>query len=188
MTSELRRRKFEPVNNHLRIDRKEVEMRTKCLVVSSCTGDKSDHGCSPQLKLREDDFTTAAKRRDAERKAATWLKPAAEMYTGRQHRLMMDGLQRLRASSLNANFDLAIVSAGYGLLREAEEIAPYDITFKGKRTSWIRERGLALDIPASVHALVAKYQVVFYLLGNEYLKSIGTLPVPTPKQKFFYFR
>jgi hypothetical protein len=123
-------------------------LQTKCLVVGSCTGQKDDEGCPEELKLREADFGTAANLSKAEERAKDWMKPAGKMYTGRQHSLMMNGVERLRADFDAASFDVAIVSAGYGLISEERLIAPYNITFQGKGLPWVRERGKALQLAA----------------------------------------
>jgi hypothetical protein len=98
-------------------------VQTKCLVVGSCTGQKDGEGCPEELKLKEADFVTAANLSKAEHRAKDWMKPAGKMYTGRQHGLMMNGVEHLRANFDVASFDVAIVSAGYGLLTEERLIA-----------------------------------------------------------------
>jgi hypothetical protein len=161
--------------------------RTKCLVLGSCTGQKDDVDCPEDLKLRETDFSSASGLAKAERKAKRWLKPAGQMYKGRQHTLMMNGVNRLRAGFTKALFDVSIVSAGYGLISEERRIAPYDITFQGKGLPWARERGAALKIPTMTRELLPQYQVVLFLLGKEYLSSLESPPEPAPGQKFIYF-
>ena len=122
-------------------------VQTKCLVVGSCTGQKDDEGCPEELKLTEADFGTTANLLKAEHRAKDWMKPAGKMYTGRQHGLMMNGVKHLRAYFDAASFDVAIVSAGYGLISEERLIAPYNITFQGKGLPWVRERGKTLKLP-----------------------------------------
>jgi hypothetical protein len=162
-------------------------LQTKCLVVGSCTGQKDDEGCPEELKLKEADFGTAANLSKAEHRAKNWVKPAGKMYTGRQHVLMMNGVDHLRADLDAASFDVAIVSAGYGLISEERLIAPYNITFQGKGLSWVRERGKALKLPAMTRELISQYQVVFFLLGKEYLASLDCPLELARDQKFIYF-
>jgi hypothetical protein len=100
---------------------------------------------------------------------------------------MMNGVERLRADFDAASFDVAIVSAGYGLISEERLIAPYNITFQGKGLPWVRERGKALKLPAMTRELLSQYQVVFFLLGKEYLASLDCPLEPTPDQKCIYF-
>lgn len=91
-------------------------LQTKCFIVGSCTGQKDDEGCPKELKLNEADFGTAANLSKAEHRAKDWMRPAGEVYTGRQYVLMMNGVKHLRAYFDAASFDVAIVSAGYGLI------------------------------------------------------------------------
>jgi hypothetical protein len=159
----------------------------RCLILGSCTGQKDDLNCPVELKLKEEHFSDPSRLMRAEGRAKRWLRPAGEMYTGRQHTLMMSGVRRLREGFKQASFDVSIISAGYGLISEARSIAPYDITFQGKGLPWARERGTALKIPSMTRELLSKYQVVFFLLGKEYLSSFGIPPTPEPGQKFIYF-
>jgi hypothetical protein len=73
------------------------------------------------------------------------------------------------------------------LISEKRKIAPYNITFKGKGAPWIRERREALRIPENTRKLLSGYQVVFFLLGKEYLTSLDLPLDPGPGQKFAYF-
>ena len=158
-----------------------------CLVIGSCTGKKDDSNCPDELKLSETDFNSAVNLARAERKSRAWLKPAGEMYKGPQHTLMMKEITRLREGLKEASFDVAVVSAGYGLISERQLIAPYDITFKNKGLRYARARGRFLQIPTKTRELVAKYEIVFFLLGKEYLASLGGPPEPARGQKFVYF-
>jgi hypothetical protein len=160
---------------------------TKCLVLGSCTGQKDDSACPSDLKLREESFAEPLHLLKAEAEAKPWLKPAGEMYTGRQHALMMNGVRYLRQGFRRASFDVSIVSAGYGLISEDRLIAPYNITFQGMGHSRVRARGDLLQIPTMTRDLVTRYQVVFFLLGRENLTSCGIPPLPEPGQRFVYF-
>jgi hypothetical protein len=158
--------------------------QTKCLVIGSCTGEKDDESCPAELKLIEADFENAASLLRAEARAKGWIRPAGEMYIGTQHKLMMHGIERLRTSFSQAVFDVAIISAGYGLISEARKIAPYNMKFQKKDA---RERGKRLDIPAMTRKLLSKYQVIFLLLGENYLASLGDPLNTALQQKFIYF-
>jgi len=161
--------------------------QTRCLVIGSCTGRKDDKGYPEEVKLKLADFETAASLSRAEQSVKGWLRPAGKMYKGLQHTLMMRGVAQLRADFSPATFDVAIVSAGYGLISEEKKIAPYNITFKGKGNPWIRERREALQIPGKTRALLSGYEVVFFLLGKEYLTSLDMPLDPAHGQKFIYF-
>jgi hypothetical protein len=66
----------------------------KILVIGSCTGRKDTRNCPDPLT--EADFADPAlfQRRQAELSA--WALPATELYTGFQHRYMMNGVKALR--------------------------------------------------------------------------------------------
>jgi hypothetical protein len=148
---------------------------------------KDDKGCPEDIRLQEADFETVTSLSGAEKRAKAWLRPAGKMYKGSQHTLMMRGVEHLPTNFSLATFDVAIISAGYGLISERKMIAPYDATFKGKGNPWIRERREGLKIPANTRKLLSDYQVVFFLLGKEYLTSLNLPLDPSPGQKFIYF-
>ena len=119
----------------------------KRLVISSCTGDKLN--CEA---------------------------PAAKMYTGPQHRNLMEGLEQVWKVHGKQTIDLAIISAKHGLLNECKVIAPYDCTFPNGRTKTgkrrIKERSDCLKIHEHTMELIRHYDLVFFLLGNEYVQAL----------------
>ena len=115
----------------------------KRLVISSCTSDKLN--CEA---------------------------PAAKMYTGLQHRRLMEGLKQVRQVYGEQAVDLAIVSAKYGLLSECKVIAPYNCTFQGLRTNEILERSHSLQLHERTKVLIRRYDLVFFLLGKEYVQAL----------------
>ena len=115
----------------------------KRLVISSCTSDKLN--CEA---------------------------PAAKMYTGLQHRRLMEGLEQVRRVYGEQAVDLAIVSAKYGLLSECTIIAPYNSTFQGLRTNEILERSHSLQLHGRTKVLIRRYDLVFFLLGKEYVQAL----------------
>ena len=117
----------------------------KRLVISSCTSDKLN--CEA---------------------------PAAKMYTGLQHRRLMEGLKQVRQVYGEQAVDLAIVSAKYGLLSECKVIAPYNCTFQGLRTNEILERSHSLQLHERTKVLIRRYDLVFFLLGKEYVQALET--------------
>lgn len=159
----------------------------KVLVIGSCTGSKDDCDCPSNIKLTEADFNDAVRLRAREGELARFLKPAAQMYTGRQHTQMMDGIRLLRTAFGRGSCDVAIVSAGYGLVAEDRLIAPYDLTFQGMPKPLIKARGAKLGIPEAIRKLVNDYSVVFLLLGDDYLRSAQPPLVPGDEQKFIAF-
>ena len=122
----------------------------KILVISSCTS----------KKLR--------------RKA-----PAGEIYTGGQHRHLMEGLNKVRNKLGEQVIDLAIISAKHGLLMESDVIEPYDYTFQGLRKEEITEHSDRLQIHDRTQALIEGYGLVFFLMGKEYIQALQ-LPFDVP--------
>ncbi len=122
----------------------------KILVISSCTS----------KKLR--------------RKA-----PAGEIYTGGQHRHLMEGLDKVRGRFGEQAMDLTIISAKHGLLKESDVIEPYNFTFKGLRKREILEHSDRLQIHEKTEASIREYDLVFFLLGKEYVQALQ-LPFDVP--------
>jgi hypothetical protein len=160
-------------------------MRT--LVIGSCTKSKQDGGCPVSLRLTEADFEETGRLRAREKELSKWLLPAAEMYTGRQHTQMMDGVRTLRSAFGYEACQVAIVSAGYGVLAEETQIAPYDITFHGMRKPTVRLRGERLGIPENIRTSIAGHSLIFLLLGDDYLLSICPPLIPADGQKLIAF-
>ena len=138
----------------------------KILVISSCTSKKLNHNA-----------------------------PAAKMYTGQQHTLLMEGVNQVRTRYGQSSLDVAIISAEYGLLNENDVIAPYNVTFQGMRKAEILEKSRRLQLHERVAALIARYDVVLFLLGKEYVQALqlpfgksgekGPVPVPEKVTQIF---
>ena len=116
----------------------------KILVVSSCTS----------KKLR--------------RKA-----PAGKIYTGGQHRYLMEGLEQVRNMFGEQVIELAIISARHGLLMESDVIEPC----LGKEE--ILEHSDRFQIHDKTEALTSGYDLVFFLLGKEFVQALQ-LPFDVP--------
>ncbi len=159
----------------------------RMLAVGSCTKSKQDSDCPVALRLSESDFEDNCRLRAREQELAKWLRPAVEMYTGRQHTQMMEGVRLLRSSFGPDICHVTIVSAGYGVLAEQTPIAPYDITFHGLKKPFIKARGERLSIPGQIRRTLLGYPLVFLLLGDDYLLSVRPPLVPADRQKFIAF-
>ncbi len=159
----------------------------KILVIGSCTGSKNDHGCPKNKKLVEADFDDPVRLRAREAELTNWRKPAAAMYRGRQHTQMMDGVRHIRSTFGADACDVNILSAGYGVIPERQPIVPYNVSFTGRGTSYIKSRGEKLGVPDAIRKLIAGYPVVFLLLGDSYLLSAQPPLVPSSKQRVVAF-
>ena len=112
-------------------------------------------------------------------KKLSYSAPAAQIYIGGQQKYLMEGLEQVRGNYKEQTIDLAIISAKYGLLRESDVISPYNCAFlrrKKERISEqkerILERSKSLKIHEKTEALIACYDLVFFLLGKEYVWSL----------------
>jgi hypothetical protein len=99
--------------------------------------------------------------------------PAGEMYTGLQHRYLMEGVRAVRNSKVRLDIDVAIISAGYGVVSEEDLIAPYERAFNGKTKTEIRELSNRLDIPEESRRFLAEpADLTLVLLGGKYLHAV----------------
>jgi len=167
-----------------REDQEPGHLATRLLVVGSCTSLKRDDGCPHPLSLN--DFRKADRLREREAALAAWRRPAGEMYTGRQHTQAVAGIAALRRRFGHEFAELAIVSAGYGLLREDAPIVPYNITFAtmsgGDARAWARHLGVA----AAVREACAGYPLVVFLLGSRYLDAVEPPLAAGGAQRFVF--
>ena len=100
----------------------------RILVITSCTGRKK---YKPANQLQLEDFLSVERRGVRSTELKSFETSAAEMYTGQQHRYLMAGLEKVWEVYGSAVVDLHIISAGYGLLAEDDDIVPYNVTFSG---------------------------------------------------------
>jgi hypothetical protein len=149
-------------------------MRT--LVITPCSAKKRGDVSEPATAA---DLADPERREVTEARLAAFAHPAAEMYTGTHHRLVMEGLQAVWQHCGREILDVAILSGGYGLLVADQKIIPYDVTFdqfeEEELAGWVDR----LQIAAQTAALVRKYDLVFYLLSGSYL-AVLNLPLDVP--------
>lgn len=157
--------------------------RPRLLVVTPCTEKKR---FKPDRPLTLSDFRDEGHLREREKALSAYTLPAAEMYAGEQHLLVMDGIRLLREAFGPESVDLAILSAGYGLISEEREIAPYAVTFKTMKVGEIDEWGRFLGVRQAFKNKIKDYDLIFILLGEHYLRSLK-LPVPTRADQTLVF-
>jgi len=154
------------------------------LVVTSCTKDKLfPPGFPLARQLLSDDLWDE---RDDERvrrdfgELEPYRQPASQLYRGRQHRLLMQGVELLRQTFGAESVEVNIISAGFGLVDEGEPLPPYNATFAGQPASTIPALARRLGIMQKMQLLLDRpYACAFFLLGESYLLSLG-LPFATP--------
>ncbi len=154
----------------------------KILIVTSCTKDKMIPPLGPHLhqltpeKLwdeRNDDRVT---RNFGE--LDEYRVPANQLYHGRQHLQLMQGVNLLRQTFGHTVVDLKIISAGFGLVSEEQPLPPYNATFADLSPSKILTNAQRLRIPQKINDLMqVSYDCAFFLLGDSYLLSLS-LPFP----------
>jgi hypothetical protein len=109
------------------------------------------------------------------------------MYRGTQHLRLMEGVNLLREKFGQEIIDVAIISAGYGLITETTKIVPYEVTFNNKSVAEINEISSFLNIHEGVEELIANYDVIFVLLSKNYLISLQLPIITKPEQMLFFF-
>ena len=75
---------------------------------------------------------------------------------------------------------MRIISAGYGLLNASEVIIPYNATFQKLGKKEILLRSSCLQIHEHIETLIVNYDLVFFLLGEEYVQALQ-LPFQVPE-------
>ena len=97
---------------------------------------------------------------------------AGLFYEGLQHKYVLDGIRSIRDILGPDSIDLSIISAKYGLLDEMDIIEPYDVSFNTMKHDEIIKTARELNIHEDMQGKVVDYDVVFYLLGLDYLKAL----------------
>jgi hypothetical protein len=156
----------------------------KTLVITSCTGEKR---YKPDEQLMQNDFIDNTNLSLKEGYLKEYQQTAGRMYTGLQHLRLMEGIEVLRNTFQSESIDLNIVSAGYGLINEDKVIVPYEVTFNSMNSKQVLEWSKYLNIKEDLEKKIKGYDLVFFLLGDKYLKSLQ-LPVhvETEGQKLIF--
>ena len=162
-----------------------TELKTppgKILIITSCTKDKMIPPLGPNLhQLTPDQLWDE---RDDDRVTRNFGEldeyrvPAGQLYHGRQHLQLMQGVNLLRQTLGHTVVDLKIISAGFGLVSEEQPLPPYNATFADLSPSKLLTITQRLHIPQKINELMLDfYDCAFFLLGDSYLLSLG-LPFP----------
>jgi hypothetical protein len=103
---------------------------------------------------------------------------AEDLYIGEQHRRLMQGVRAYRdAGEPAGHLELAIVSAGHGLLAADARLGPYDASFVGLPRAQMRAQARRLELPQRMADLLSKsWRAVLFLLGNDYLTACEVAP------------
>lgn len=155
----------------------------KILIISSCTGKKKS---KPHNRLICSDFLEKQNLRKKEGELKKYLCPAREMYIGEHHIFTVKGVEFLCDKYGKENVGFYIISAGYGLIPHDKIIAPYECTFKGMHINDIKDRSLRLGISETFKEIVIDYDLVYFLLGKQYLIALGDIVIPKSKSAVFF--
>ena len=127
----------------------------KILIVTSCTKDKMIPPLGPglhqlmpdQLWDEQDDDRVTRNFGELEK----YRVPAGQLYRGRQHLQLMQGVELLRQTFGYTVIDVKIISAGFGLVGEEQPLPPYNATFADLSSSKILTISQRLRIPQKVN-------------------------------------
>lgn len=153
----------------------------KVAVISSCSSRK-------RYKLQSypkcEDFING-NIRQWEEKLQRFKAPAIEMYIGREHNLVVEGVEKLWNAFSKENIVFHIVSCGYGLIPYNKEIVPYNCSFSNMKVSKIREIAETLNLAENFYNITRDCNLVFIMLGRMYLKALNLRQLPLhPKYVF----
>lgn len=153
------------------------------LIVTSCTGEKK---FKPTNQLTLEDFKNSDQLQSRSKKLAEFACPASQMYTGLQHLRVIEAVELLRQSCGKKAVDLAIVSAGYGLIPENQIIVPYEVTFNTMKGYEVDEWANFLGLHQAFEQSIIGYDLVFLLLGEKYLRSLRLPVITQPEQTLIF--
>lgn len=137
-------------------------------------------------RLTLEDFHDPELRMAKERLMGGSAIPAADMYTGDQHRYVMDGVHRIREALGHDAVTVKIISAGYGLLDEADPVYPYEATFKWLSRPAARAWAKQLLLPTAVRQALTSDSLCFILLGDDYLTALSPPIQPSRGQRLIF--
>jgi len=157
-------------------------MNKHILVVTSCTGEKLYDPCN---KLTVEDFNNARQFKKREKELAKFRADAGKMYTGKQHIALMEGVKDYR--DRGGVIDVDIMSAGYGMLRETDSIVPYEVTFSKMKKTDLRLTSKYLGITSKLQGRILSYDLIFFLLGDNYLDAIEWPLFTRKDQRIIFF-
>lgn len=152
-------------------------MLTLVITAASVSND-GNHGAFPAAG-RGLVLADAERHGQGEGQSVEYARPAAQMFTSTHHRLVMEGVQTVWERWGHQVLDVAILSAGYGLLQADDIIVPYDLSFDQFDSHALADLVTYLKIPEQTASLVREYDLVFYLLSGRYLSVLG-LPLDVP--------
>lgn len=156
------------------------------LVISSCTELKLYH---PDNLLNYQDFKDPETYNIKVQNLQKYKCCAYEMYQGKQHLFVKQGLELLRKKENNFPFpvDFSIISAGYGYINEKQLIYPYECTFNTMKSKEIKEWSDFLKITDSLNKNIQGKDLIIFLLGKKYLQAINFKSLNLVDKRLVFF-
>lgn len=154
----------------------------KVLVISSCSGEKR---FMPDNLATARDLDKIESRIKKEEELSSYRTTAKQMFISSQNIRINEAFNLLKNNPNQV--DLAFISSAYGYIKENDSVVPYDINFSAMPMSDLDDRSTFLRIHEETYYDAKKYDLIFFLLGYEYLRSLKLpLEIPyTTKQIFF---
>lgn len=138
-------------------------------MINSCGKSKQNsHDKQPTCQ----NLNSESKRQEVKQKYLNIAVPAGMLYIGNQAKRVRTAIDILRKNHL---VDYFIISAGFGLLKENELIPPYECTFSDKGKRVITEMAEELGIRKDIKKIQSGYDLIFLILGKNYLHTLGGL-------------
>ncbi|NHK30683.1 MAG: hypothetical protein FK730_04985 [Asgard group archaeon] len=106
------------------------------------------------------------------RLSITEKRTVKDMYRGALNISIVQAISVLR---LYFEVKYYVVSAGYGIIEENDEIPPYDCTFSSMNSEEIQKHANALQIPQDFNQIIGdeKPDLIYLALGKNYLTALG---------------
>lgn len=142
--------------------------KLKILVISSCSGEKRFTPSNLAITRDLDNLELRAKK---EKELSVYKVPANQMFISHQNLLILEAINNSKRNP-NIKIDLAFISSGYGYIKATDPVIPYDINFSAMSMNDLDERSELLKIHEEAFYAIKKYDLVFFLLGYEYLRSL----------------
>ncbi len=110
---------------------------------------------------------------------------ARDLYQGAHHKSVMATVDKLRAKFCDAQIEIAIISAGYGLVKERDRLTPYDKTFDRMSPQESQQPSERLSIRPQLNQQLSEFKFAIFLLSAKYLHAIEA-PLGTAENEIYF--
>jgi len=155
----------------------------KILIISSCAGEKR---YSPANKATAIDLEDFHFRQIKEKELEKYKLPAKEMFISSHNIKILEGIALLQNIN-NFKIDLSFISSGYGFIDSEDFVIPYEVNLSVMTKTELDKRADLFKIHEEAYYKAKNYDLVFFLLGYDYLRMLK-LPLnlsDNVKQIFF---